>query len=296
MRLGKYIRPIARLTAFVLVCAALLGYLDYRVARAAVFDRLLTLGQRMAPYLDDGRNSEKPRRLHLNGVHLWLSVGHTSHRMAEVRDFYLERYAERGELKKVSEDLRRRQLWPKQAPALNQFSFGDDDRGGVAALDYGEPLSLQGLKARVERFAKSGDLSDIGQLRYAYFEKSDEGTRIVTLWTDDHFRLSDLLPTGHRDAPGTDLEKVPRLQGSVRTLSASEEGFAERAVVYETNSSPAAAIAFYRSTMPTLGWREDEDFKQQDAVHYFGEAGRELVISFSSDRPSATTVAVVQLH
>ncbi len=302
MRLRAYIRPIARLTMFFVVCAALLGYIDYRVARAAVFDRLLTLGQKMAPYLDDGRNSEKPRRLDLNGVHFWISVGKTAHQPRQVRDFYLQRYAESGELKRVGDDLRRRNLWPASAPALNQFSFGDDKQGGVAAIDYGAPLTLKGLKERAQRFSKSGDLSDIGQLRYAYFEKTDSGTRVITMWTDDHFRLADLLPAQKQDAPGSDLDGVPRPPGSIRILSAMEEGMPARAVVYEGSGSPTAVEAFYRVRMNSVGWREDETFSalsrrnRRHALHLQNEVGHEVVITLSSDRPGQVMATAIQIH
>jgi hypothetical protein len=48
-RARRYIRPVLRLTAFVAVVALVLLYVDYRVAKASVMERLLGIGQRMAP-------------------------------------------------------------------------------------------------------------------------------------------------------------------------------------------------------------------------------------------------------
>ena len=59
-KLRKYARPVLRLTVFVLACCAVLCYIDYRAAEASVMERLMGIGQRMAPYLDDGRSTEAP--------------------------------------------------------------------------------------------------------------------------------------------------------------------------------------------------------------------------------------------
>jgi len=70
MRARKYVKPIARLTVFIGVLFAVLLYVDYRVAKASVMEKLLGIGQRMAPFMDDLHGTERPREVHMNGVRL----------------------------------------------------------------------------------------------------------------------------------------------------------------------------------------------------------------------------------
>jgi hypothetical protein len=305
MRLRRYIRPLARLTAFVVVCAALLGYVDYRVARASVMERLLAIGQRMAPYLDDARGTEAPRELRVNGVRLLVAAGHSEHPPSLVRKWYSDRYAAKGDgLGKLGDELRAKGALPPGAPALNQLAFGDDRRGGVAALDLGEALDLPSLRTRIKRFLKSGDLGDVGRLRYVYCEADGEGgTRFLTVWTDEHFDLARLLPkpSEQRDAEGSDLDGVPRYPGTLRVLSADERGMPERVVVYEGPGSPEIAELFYRSRMAAAGWQLDERFadlarKQgHTSLRCESRDGHEVVIDLSStERGQGVTVCIVQ--
>ncbi len=303
MRARKYLRPMLRLSAFLAVSAAALGYLDYRAARASVVDHLLGIGSRMAPYLDDGRATEPPRQLRINGVHMYVATGHTDHPPGFVRKWYADRYAAKGDgLDDLTQQLRARGALPPSAPSLNQMAFGNDSKGGVAALDYGDKLTLAGLKERMKRFTDAGDLGAIGRLRYVYYEKTAKGgTRFLTAWTDEKFQLAHLLPTDNKDAEGADLEGVPRFPGTVRVLSAEERGMPQRVVVYDGAGSPETAELFYRARMTTLGWFEDDTFaalaKRQNkhALKFSNRDGHEVVIDLSTATDGRDlTVCVIQ--
>ena len=69
MSARKYIKPIARLTVFVAVCCAILLYIDYRVARASVMEKLLGIGQRMAPFMDNAGEVEPVHDRTLENLH-----------------------------------------------------------------------------------------------------------------------------------------------------------------------------------------------------------------------------------
>jgi len=293
-----------RLTGFLLASMALLLYLDYRAARASVMDRLLGIGQRMAPYLDDGRYTEAPRQVRINGVKLHVAAGHTDHPPSFVRKWYSDRYAAKGDgLDALAQDLKKRGALPPDAPNLNQLAFGNDNQGGLAALDFGGKISIATLK---ERFAhltgEGGNLGEIGRLRYVWYEKTGEGgTRFLTVWSDDQFELSHLLPTERKDADGVDLEDVPRYPGTVRVLSAEERGMPQRIAVYDGPGSPETAELFYRARMGSLGWQEDTTFaqiakKQQKRSLKFGnQKGHEVVLDLSdSSDGQGLTVAAIQ--
>ena len=300
----RYVKPMLRLTVFLVVCGAVLAYVDYRSARASVVEHLLGLGQRMAPYLDDARSTEGPRQVRINGVRLFVAAGHTDQPPGFVRKWYQQRYAGHDDgLDALSKDMKKRGLLPPDMQALNELSFGDEKRGGLAALDFGgEKVSMDGFRRRVETFMKSGDLSDLAKLRYVYYESNGGGgTRFLTVWTDEHLLLDKLMPTGGQDAPGADLIDVPRYPGTVRVLSAEEHGMPQRVAVYDGPGSPEAAELFYRARMATLGWSGDETFarlakkKGKNSLRFDNAKGHEVVLDLSSgERQQGLTVVAVQ--
>ena len=93
----RYAKPMLRTAAFLAVCGAVLAYIDYRSARASVMEHLLGIGTRMAPYLDDARNTEGPRSVRINGIKLNVAAGHTSQPPSFVKKWYLQRYAAQGD-------------------------------------------------------------------------------------------------------------------------------------------------------------------------------------------------------
>ena len=300
-RARRYIRPILRLAAFVGCLCAVLLYLDYRAARASVMERLLGIGQRMAPYMDDGRSTEGPRQVRINGVRVFVAAGHTEHPAAWVRKWYVDRYAAKDDgLAMVGDELKKKGALPPDAPALNQLVFGNDKAGGMAALDFGDKLSLEGLKDRFARFLGSGQLGSIARLRYVYFEKANVGTRFLTVWTDDKFELDKLIPGENRDADGSDVTDVPRYPGTVRCLSAEEHGMPQKLVVYDGPGTPDTAELFYRARMKTLGWQIDESFasvaKKQNktALRFENKSGHEVIIDLSASENQDLTVCVIQ--
>jgi hypothetical protein len=260
-RARRYLAPIARLTLFVTVVAFALGYVDYRVAHASIMERLLGIGQRMAPFLDDARLVEAPRELHLNGVTLWAAAGHSAQPPAAVRRWYAERYAGHGTATGViTDELKALKMLPPSVTGLSQASFGDDHIGGMAALDLGGGLTMHSLAPMIRKLA-SGKIGEVGHLRYLYFERTPSGgTRYLTVWTDDHFDLNRLFPDGEADAPGRDVAGVPRYPGTVRVLSSDERGRAGQLAVYTGPGSPDAAALFYDARMRTLGWQADARF------------------------------------
>ncbi len=288
---GAYLAATARLFAYVVACVSILVYVDYRVARASVMERLAGIGMRMAPYLDDARGTEPPRRVRINGVHLYTAVGTTSHPPNFVKRFYQDRYAARDSgLEQVALDLKRRGALPKELNALNQLSFGNDNAGGVAALDFGGPLSMDGLRQRFVKFAETSNVGDIGRFRYVFWEKTGEGgTRFLTVWTDDEFKLDKLMPRNRQDAEGSDLQNVPRYPGLQRVLSAEEQGQPQKIVVYAGPGSPQAAEVFYSARMPQLGWRHDPTFRKvadrqnSKAMRFENDRNQEVVLDFSDE-------------
>jgi hypothetical protein len=305
-RARRYIAPMARLTIFVVTCAAVLLYIDFRVAKASVMERLLGIGQRMAPFMDDARGIEPPREVHMNGLRMWVAAGKTDRSPSEVRRWYAERYAGRGTATDViTEGLKAVKALPPSVSGLTQAQFGDDNVGGVAALDLGQGTTLKMIKQSLNKLA-TGKIGEVGHLRYMYFERTGEGgTRYITIWTDDQFDLTQFLPQGGQDdAPGKDIDDVPRYPGTIRVLSADERGRAAQMAVYNGTGSPETAAMFYQGRMKTMGWAQDPRFTQyasQQGMHslrFMNAKGHEVVIDLTSDdrRGQGLTVTLLQLH
>lgn len=303
--LWTYAGRVARLSIFVTACAALFMFINYRIARATVMEKLFSIGQHMAPYLDDKRSTEAPRLVKINGVHLHVAVGHTEHRPEQVKQWYIDRYAAKGDgLDHYGQELRKRNMLPPEVPSLNQTTFGNDQMGGVVALDYGDKMSVKALAEKMAKFAKNGKLGEVANLRYMYYEKEGQGTRFINVWTDERFDLSNVITTDARaDAPGSDVAGVPRYPGTVRTLSGQERGMSQQLAIYDGTGSPDSAEMFYRARMTTLGWKLDERFskiaaqQQRHSLRFENDAGREVVIDLSAHhQKQGLTVAVIQTH
>jgi hypothetical protein len=303
-RARRYVAPVLRLSCFIAACAVVLGYIDYRVARASVMERLLGIGQRMAPFMDNARGVEAPREVHLNGLRLWVAAGTTEQAPATVRRWYAERYAGKGSATDVTtEALKALKVLPPSVSGLSQSTFGDDNMGGMAALDLGGGLTMRALKPMILKLA-AGKVGGVGHLRYLYYERLPTGgTRYLTIWTDDQFDLTKFLPSGSEDAPGRDLEDVPRYPGTVRVLAADERGKPGQMVVYSGNGSPEMAEMFYDARMRTNGWQSDPRFAET-ALHqglhsrrFVNAKGHEVVVDLTdADKGQGVTVTAIQLR
>src|SRR5690606_21625259 len=144
------------------------------------------------------------------------------------------------------------------------------------------------------RFVGAGDLGSIARLRYVYWEKTAEGTRFLTVWTDEKFKIDDLVPGDGRDAPGSDLDGVPRFPGTVRGLSSEERGMPQKLAVSDGAGSAATAGLFYGARLLQVGWSEDAALaviaaKQgRRAMRRTNAKGHEVVLVLS-DSPRAVT-------
>jgi hypothetical protein len=295
---------VLRLSGFIAALALVLLYIDYRVAKASVMERLLGIGQRMAPYLDNARGVEPPREVHLNGLKMWVAAGKTDHSPAMVRKWYAERYAGKGSATDViTEELKRAKMLPPSVSGLSQASFGDDSIGGMAAVDLGTSLNMKALRPMMLKLAR-GKIGEVGHLRYLYFEKlPNGGTRFLTIWTDDQFDLTKFLPNSEADAPGRDIVDVPRYPGTVRVLAADERNRAAQMAVYTGNGSPEMAAMFYDARMRTLGWQADPHFTSAASGaglrsrRYLNAKGHEVIVDLTDEHDrQGVTVTVIQLH
>ena len=246
-------------------------------ARGSVEDFFGSAPRVMSAYRDDGNGRERPRRLELDGMTLAVAAGGTSDAPADVGRWYA---ATLGDARHGC-----------------GVRFGDDERGGVAAIDYGETLDADKLAARMGKLAATGDLGALGQLQAVMYERrADGGTRYLNLW--GALALDKLMPTGGGDVAGGDLEGVPRPDGGTRVLVAGEHGAAGRVVAYRVKDASAVAVrGAFVDELHARGWRSDEGFARFAAGHgrtgeRLGRRGREIFVDVGRDGDDVSVVVI----
>jgi len=147
---------------------------------------------------------------------------------------------------------------PPGARASGVLREDRGDRGVVACLVRPPGLASTGMGdalARLSALLDTGDLGQVGELRYVFAETTRAGhTHVVAAWTDGPFNLYALLPEAGHDAPGDDTPNAPRPPGAQRILSAGIEGVPYGVRLYDTAASPAAVAQHFDAEMASRGW------------------------------------------
>jgi hypothetical protein len=168
--------------------------------------------------------------LHVNGLPLRMEAGRSSQSVRAVLDGFDERCGVHG----GAGPLR---------PALRAES---DTGGYLACLDLRAPQPATAeIVQRLHAFAASFDLAAIGDLRFVWALRERDGTAFVAVSSEGPVRLAQLFP-GRGDAPGIDLQGVPRPPGARRVLSAWQDAQPAMLASYRVELAPAEFVARYR--------------------------------------------------
>lgn len=301
-------RRVARRLGQVLLVALFLGVLGggwaYHQARAQISESFFGVGEQMMQYTD-ARRQDAPRDLVLNGQVIRFSSGTASQEPEVVLDAFAARCASvDGQLQHQLEalaadhpDVQREA--PSTSPTLREWNGRN---GFVACLDLGpESVPVTELAERIGRFGRTGDVSEIGDMRYVFVERGgSEGatrTHFVTMWTQGTFDVDAMFPE-RGDAPGRDVPDVTRPPGSRRTLSGYERGQPYGLTVYASRDGEAILENHFRHTLRVHGWQIVEGREGRDAdapVMIVAEKGRRTVtVVVEPDlRHGGTTAAVL---
>ncbi len=282
--------------------AVLGGGWVYHGARAQVSENLWDLGSQMMRYADASRQ-DTPRDLVVNGQVLRLSSGTARRSATEVLDFFEGRCAEvDGSLTEQLTEARDRDpsRWEDDRDPSPTMREDNGRAGYVACLDYGQSISVAELGARLHRFGETGDVSDVGQMRFVFVEsrETDEGpqTHFVAMWTTGSFDVDRMFPE-EGDAPGRDVEGLGRPPRSRRVLSSFERGEPYTLTVYQARGDEAELERFYRRELASSGWTilEPEGGRRGDGPRTFvAEQGeRMLTFVFQTDIATGSASAAV---
>ncbi len=241
-----------------LTLAALLALASLRSAHAAeeeVGARLSRFGEALSE-LEGLHPHSAPRRLVMNGMELGVLGMSTELELDEALE-RLESTCGRGGLDVPGALLHE----PGNAPgggALGRLSRGvlrqrSGDRGVLACLDTGERLARTTLAERLGRLAKTGDLGAVGALRFAFLSRTGRTTTVLFIWSTGSLPILAAFPkTG--DAPGRDLDGIPRPEGSRRLLSAAEAGSPYALGLYEDAAASPNPLATYAALLGARGF------------------------------------------
>lgn len=298
---------VLRVAAVLVLAAGIAGYAIVRRARADVQEVMLGVGAQMMRF-NDATHHDAPRPLYLNGQQLMLATASTDKSVEEVLDHYEARCKGRdGDFNAdIDRALRaQHERIPEELAGAIDTTLRDQrgETGFVACLDTGrDHMSMNEMLERIRGFARSGDVAEVGNLRYAYVDARGQHTHIVTFWTERHLNVRTMFPaTG--DAPGRDILDVPRPPSSRRMLSAWEDGYPQSIALYTNSSSNEAGLrSFYQRTLPHSGWtvldptraRSHRQHPDADAAHVLaaerGDRSIFLVLGQDEDGRGTTVV------
>jgi len=272
---------------------------------AEVQEIMLGLGAEMMqmPDADTGRL----RQMNFNGAPIQFRTARTDKPMAEVLDYFEGRCQERdGRLAEQFEELMEREprlegLDPAELDGTMRFDTRQ--RGYVACLDMGEEQQdHEDIIGRVGEFVRTGDIADVGHMRYLYAQRvENDETFFVTVFSDHPVNIYEMFPT-EGDAPGQDPVDIARPPGARRLLSAWEEGKPYGMFVYTDGGGTSAADteALYRSElMPGRGWApvelRDGERVQVDGVFtsVWEKDERVVTLVFDESEQGETTTSVL---
>lgn len=113
---------------------------------------------------------------------------------------------------------------------------------------------LSGLSARVQAFAKSGDVSELGQLRYTFMRGVGKRTHVILVSAEGPLQLGELFPSDARDVTGPEVVPGVRPAHASRILAAAAAGTPHVMNAFRVKGEPAAAMSDYGSQLEAIGY------------------------------------------
>ena len=285
---------LVRVALLVIACSAIaLLWVGHR-AHAYGERMLLQLGDHMMRYAG-AYHQTAPQQFTVNGASFYLSTGSVEAPLAEVLDrFHQKCRAANGQLQAQwahAAQARHTKLDPKSTSLFDGvFRSEAPNTGVVLCAETGkEALTPQTLLVRIKAVLATGDISKLGNLRYAYVTKDHDQSVFVALWSEGPLNFRRMFPKA-ADAPGIDTRGVPRPPGSRRVLSTQPDGKDALVNMYSAPEGSDALMAFYWDALPKAGYTMDTQKRHFMAAH---NGAHSLTISLYDDARSGHGIATV---
>lgn len=288
-----------RVCCALVVLGAALGALALVHGRAEADERVMSLGAHLLSYAR-GTQLEAPHTLVINGLQVHVVAGSTRDSVSALLDTFHARCRDAsGGLDRWPDALPRGRRGARiAAQALDPVLRHADRRGGyVACLELGrETVPVRDLLERVQRFLRSGDLFDVGDLRFAWAFAGERSTTFIGLYTEGSVPLPVLFPA-HGDAPGADVSGVPRPAGTRRIVSAFQRDAAPMLVSYQSELAADIALQAYRKQLTQSGHDTRMLASSMPALQVSDAQGEAKLLAFASPGANGETLlSVVRLR
>jgi hypothetical protein len=173
--------------------------------------------------------------------------------------------------------------------------------GYLSYLDLGPEANQDWhavFRKKAELFARTQRLGDLGTARtvVAVPNHSPENrTTVMSYWTDPDFNLKDLVARGEGDAPGRDIDSLPRIKTLRRVLTFDqvEEKLGFLIVMYETPLPPAEVIEAFTVRARAGGWNARPWKDSAEPVLFLERGGSEVTV-FAHRQSGKTSVVTTQ--
>ena len=284
------IKPL-RFVRATLMALGILGVvvgLTLRDAKAQLYESLIAFGDQLSSW-SNGKLDSKTGHLWINGVLVHKVSASTPLGINDAFDRLERICTEHGGLDVPETLLKSAPSKGKRSLLRGVYREGGQNQGVLACIDTGRPLSVAEVTRRLQQFAKTGDLSSVGQLRYVMARRDGSATSLLILWTDGKVPLLEMFPkTG--DAPGRDVAGVPRPEGSRRLLSTSYDGLPYTVTVYRSPDEVRIPIVkWYTRNLGNAGWRV---VTAKDGSLVARRGARTILIraTLHADEPATTSI------
>lgn len=287
----------ARLLAYCFVVFSVLGVLALRSAYGDMKESALVIGRQLSQF---GDLTGHTHRLMLNGEPINLASAMTDQSVKRVLDRF-QAACKRGEVglakdfQHLPEALRKKALAKAGESEVGIMRKENDGEGMVACLVRGKDQANTPIAKRLKEFAKTGDLSSVGFLRYAYARRTPAGhTHVITSWTDGSFHIFNMAPMDGSEPPGTDPPHAGRPHGAKRLLSASIEGTPHSVRVYDCPSQPEAALSGFDAQVSKKGWKAIPFVASESpGARAYSRKGADMLV-FAAPEGDRSVVSIVE--
>jgi hypothetical protein len=249
-----------RLATYIGVVSAVLAFLLVRSVRADMKETSLALGRDLLPFRD---LLQGIHRVALNGQPVYVASAVTEQRMGQVLDRFESACRSRSgglaeQFDALPESVRARLAEEQPAAWEQRLGILREERKEEASIMCLERRNGNGLRDAIQRlraFVQSGDLYELGNLRYVYVRPTDHGrVHVLSTLSEGPFDLFGAIGKDRAEPTGVDPPEVPRPPESKRILSAEFEGAMYGAYMFATPRQPSEVLAFYDGDLPPRGW------------------------------------------
>jgi hypothetical protein len=256
--LGVRCGRVAIFSSVVLFVVLLLGA---GRARGDAGEKMIALGRELMPLADLLHGAEHAT---VNGESIYLASTVTEQPLTEVLDRVEGHCREHagnleGDYAKIPAATRA--ILASRVPAAWSERLGivreeRDGEGMVVCLAQNEEGGIRGLIEHIHAFLKDGELSHVGNFRYAYAQKTSGGkTHVLSTFTEGPFNVYRIVG-GEKEPPRDELDGAPLPPNAETPMTFRVAGMPYAVQAFASADPAEKVAAYYLDALPRLGWEK----------------------------------------